>query len=341
MRLSTSSFSLRLGIFIGVLLVSFVFMEVYCRLSSRFSGMPFSYFNAIATADPSNAVFGDSHVGQVSYIPGYAFLGQAGQQPKELLLLVRSLYAHRHPIRVIVEASPQWVGEYHIGRRPLLTSGSLAPVKEIFGVRLLSLSGPYSAALFNNLLADLRSVPASIFSNARADFRRPDPGPFRLYAKEWESAASDPAFNWSEFPAEKRSLLTTGRVLDQNPIRDFETSQPQHTFAAAINFLVERGAEICLFRTPVTEEYLEISNKIPNSRFQAYDAYLKAFAGSNHIRLLDFRDLAFVFDNSKFVNADHLTAAAAKAMWPLVASQCFNTAARTNKQTAIDGAATK
>lgn len=321
MRSSTSSFSLRFSIFVGVLIASAAFLEGYCRLSNRFNDSSFSYLRRIAEVDASKAVLGDSHVGLTSYIPHYAFLGQVGQQPGELLLLVRSLYAHRPPERVIVEAAPQWFGEYHAGRRPLLTSAALAPPRSLFGVRLLALSGPYSGALFDNLWADLRSVVASAFTAAHASVARPNPETFKQFVREWEQSFSGSP--WSQFPLEKRQVLTANRVYQQNPIKGFETSEPRQAFEQAITFLIERGAEVCLFRTPVTTDYLRIADQISDSRYAAFGDYIGAFAASRNLKLIDFRSLAFSFDDSKFTNADHLNSAAAEAMWPLVADACF------------------
>jgi len=320
MRLSISNFSLRLSIFVGVLIASATFLEAYCRLSNRFNDFSFSYLRMIAEVDASKAVLGDSHVGLTSYIPHYTFLGQPGQQPGELLLLVRSLYAHRRPERVIVEAAPQWFGEYHIGRRPLLTSAALAPPKSLFGVHFLALSGPYSGALFDNLWADLRSVVAAAMTAARASVPRPTPEIFKQFIREWEQSSSS---NWSQFPLDKRQVLTAGRVYQQNPIEGFETSEPLHAFENAITFLIARGAEVCMFRTPVSTDYLRIANQIKDSRYAAFDTYVKAFAASKKLKLIDFRSLSFSFDDSKFSNADHLTSSAADAVWPLVADACF------------------
>jgi hypothetical protein len=320
MRLSISNFSLRLSIFVGVLIASATFLEAYCRLSNRFNDFSFSYLRMIAEVDASKAVLGDSHVGLTSYIPHYTFLGQPGQQPGELLLLVRSLYAHRRPERVIVEAAPQWFGEYHIGRRPLLTSAALAPPTSLFGVHFLALSGPYSGALFDNLWADLRSVVAAALTAARASVPRPTPEIFKQFIREWEQSSSS---NWSQFPLDKRQVLTAGRVYQQNPIEGFETSEPLHAFENAITFLIARGAEVCMFRTPVSTDYLRIANQIKDSRYAAFDTYVKAFAASKKLKLIDFRSLSFSFDDSKFSNADHLTSSAADAVWPLVADACF------------------
>ena len=309
--------------FMGVLIAAFAFLEAYCTLSSRFNEFPFSYLRMIANVDASKAVFGDSHVGSTSYIPNYAFLGQPAQQPKELLSLVRALYAYRRPERVILEASPQLFGQYHVGRRPILSPAVLAPPKRLLGVHFLVLSGPYSGALFGNLLADARSVLAATFTAAHADVPRPDPAAFKGFKKEWEEHADNPKFNWSQFPLEKRLVLTAGRVYEQNPIKGFEMSEPRRAFEEVVAFLIERGAEVCMFRTPVSDDYLKIAGQIMESRYAAFDTYIRMFAISKKLKLIDFRSLSFPFDDSKFINADHLSSEAASAVWPLVADACF------------------
>jgi hypothetical protein len=182
-----------------------------------------------------------------------------------------------------VEASPQSFGEYHVGRQPLLTSAALAPPKSLFGVDFLALSGPYSGALFSNLLADVRSGLAATFTAAHADVPRPDPATFKRFAKEWEEYASSPTFNWSQYPLERRLVLTAGRVYEQNPIKGFELSEPRRAFEDAITFLIERGAEVCMFRTPVSDDYLTIASQITDSRYAAFDTYIRAFAISKKL----------------------------------------------------------
>ena len=78
-----------------------------------------------------------------------------------------------------------------------------------------------------------------------------------------------------------------------------------------------------MFRTPVTADYLRIAYQIADSRYAAFDTYIRAFATSRKLKLIDFRSLSFSFDDSRFTNADHLNSAAAEAMWPLVADACF------------------
>jgi hypothetical protein len=325
MRSSTSSFSLRLAIFVGTLLLAACLLELYCRTSKRFDNEQTVYIRTISTDRSANAVFGDSHVGLASMIEGYGFFGQAGQQPQEFLNLVHFLYDNRQPGKVIVEAAPQWVGEYHAGRQPLLTTANLRPPINLFGLRVLSLTPLYSGSLFKFLIADVTSLTALV-SPSKAQQLSVNTSQADQYAREWSRRreARGDAFNWTEMEQDKRDVLTMVRLYGQNPIRDFESSSLLHDYVAAIRFLRARGAEVCLFRTPVTADYLRLGAKITDGRFGKFDVWIRKFAAADRIRFVDFKGLPLDFDDGKFLNQDHVTAAHAKAMWPLVAKACFD-----------------
>jgi hypothetical protein len=322
---STFSFSLRLAAFVGTILVAACLLEIYCRTSKRFDNEQTIIIRTITADRSRNAVFGDSHVGLTSMIESYGFFGLAGQQPQELLNLVHFLFDDRQPGKVIVEAAPQWVGEYHKGRQPLLTSANLRPPISIFGTRLLSLTPLYSGSLFKFLIADIASLAAFV-SPSKAQQLSIDTSQAGRYAREWSRKrdAGGEAFNWTQIEPDKRQVLTTARLYEQNPIRDFESSNALRDYVAAIRFLRERGAQVCLFRTPVTADYVRLGRNMPEGRFDAFDRWMSGFAGAERIRLVDFRQLPLEFDDTRFLNQDHVTVAHAKAMWPLVDKACFD-----------------
>jgi hypothetical protein len=323
MRLSISSFSVRVAAFVSILVAITAISEVYCRYSNRFSGFSFYYIKFLTSVNASQSVLGDSHVGLEQVMPDYAFLGQPGQQPAELLLLVHYLYDRAPPRRVILEASPQWFGWYNLDREPLLTAHALPP--SLLGFHPLILSQVYSRALADSLVADGMAAAGAIIARAHAELLRPDTEEVLQAAAEWEAAASGVGtrFDWSNFPADKRRLLTTSRVYDQNPVKDFGTSEAATAYRKAIEFLIERGAKVCLFRTPVTADYLATEKSITDSRYQEFDRYIERLAQSLSVRFVDFRKLSFEFDDSKFYNQDHMRYQAAIAVWPLVARSCF------------------
>jgi hypothetical protein len=325
MRLSISSFRIRVAAFVTMLLATAAISEIYCRWSNQFSDFSFYYIKFLTSVDAAQSVLGDSHVGLAQRMPGYAFLGQPGQQPKELLLLVHYLYDRSPPRRVILEASPQWFGSYHWDRKPLLTASAFPP--NIFGFHPLILSQVYSRALFDSLVADSVATARTIIPRAHAEVPKPSAQEVGQAAAEWQTAASElgTRFNWSNFPADKRQLLTASRVYDQNPVKNFETSEAATAYQKAIEFLIKRGATVCLFRTPVTADYLATEKLIVDSRHEEFDRYIEGLAQSLSVRSVDFRRLPLEFDDSKFFNQDHMNDQAAATVWPLVARSCFGT----------------
>jgi hypothetical protein len=325
MRLSISSFSIRVAAFVSTFVATMAICEVYCRYSNQFSGFSFYYVKFLTTVDTRQVVLGDSQVGLAQHMPGYTFLGQPGQQPAELLLLVHYLFDHSPPRKVILQASPQWFGWYHWDRRPLLTAGAIPP--NIFGFHPLILSKVYSQSLADSMVADGMAAARAIIGRAHAEVPRPTAQEVGEAAAEWQAAAAElgTRFHWSNFPNDKRGLLTVSRVYDQNPVENFETSEAASAYRSAIEFLIERGARLCLFHMPVTAGYLATEKQIADSRYEEFDRYIEGVAKSLSIRLVDFRQLPFEFDDSKFYNQDHMNDQAASRVWPLVAKSCFET----------------
>jgi hypothetical protein len=323
MRSFISSFSVRVAAFVIIIVAAAVMSEVYCRRSKHFVDFEFQYVKLVTTADATQSILGDSHVGWVPRMPGYAFLGQAGQQPSELLRLVHYLYDGSPPRRVIVQASPQWFGWYHWDRIPLLVDGALPP--RIFGLNPLILSQVYSRTLLDNLLADGMAAASTIVPQAHAEVPRPGAPEIGQLIEDWQQARiHDPTdFDWSSFPAQKRQTLTVSRVYDQNPVKDFATSEAAADYRKAIEFLIGRGAQVCLFRTPVTRDYLAAEKLIAESRYEEFDQYITALARSLSVRFVEFRSLPFEFDDSRFFNQDHMNNRSAAVVWPLVARSCF------------------
>jgi hypothetical protein len=175
------------------------------------------------------------------------------------------------------------------------------------------------------LVEDGMTAVGAIIASAHAEVPRPGPQEVDQAAAEWITAASGlgTRFSWWNFAADKRRILTTSRVYDQNPVKDFETSEAATAYRKAIEFLIDRGAKICLFRTPVTADYLATEKLITDSRYEEFDRYIEGLAQSMSIRFVDFRQLPFEFDDSRFYNQDHMNYPTAATVWPLVARSCF------------------
>ncbi|MET4263900.1 hypothetical protein ABIA95_000163 [Bradyrhizobium sp. LA8.1] len=295
-------------------------IETYCHLSSRYAATTYYFLKNAAFSNPTNAVFGDSHVMATSRIPGFSFYGWAGEQPEELNTLVNYLYDTTKPGKIIVQADPQWFGQYHANREKFVTHRNL--ISRRFPSVLSS--AYYWETLRPNLVASGYDVANQIISAASAQ----DAATLRTRAtiaeKKWVELFAKPDFNWTWITPEERTDLTEVRVLEQNPRPDFASSASAAEFEAAISSLVSRGATVCLFRTPVTNDYLKMARSIPDSRFSEFDAYINGIAHRYKLRHVDFSALHRVFEDSAFANSDHLTDHESSAVWPLAANACFS-----------------
>ena len=311
MRLSIFNSSvLKLVVFLSVLVFSGAALELYCRSASRFQSTYFFLIRHFVDSDPTNAVFGDSHILWVSHIPGFSFYGTAGEQPSEFKRLVEYLYASTPPKKIILQADPQWFGQYHVGREEFITADNLPSRK----IPLMLTSSYYLKSLKSSIVSDFQNTVTQYIRSARAD---DDP------EKKWAELSSKRGFNWTWLTENERLTLTIARVVTQNPRDNFESDPAAKDFESAISFLMARGATLCLFRTPVTSTYLNTAERIKNSNYAAFDGYIHKIAQMNNIKYIDFQSLPYEFTDQKFLNADHLSNAHSGEMWPLVANACF------------------
>jgi hypothetical protein len=315
-----------LATIVALVALTVIGLEIYCRSSPRFNAYHQVYVKQVALADPHNAVFGDSHVGQISYLKGFDFFGQAGQKPEELLRLVRFLYTFNRPNYIILEMAPQWVSSYHISSPEVMLTDEALPPRG-FPIHFLILSKYFRESVRTNLIDDAAgAIGAAISSKASATelSSLPSEGQVKLLTEEWRTLMNTrPNANWAMMERSKRQALTLHRLSAQNPVANFDQIPGAQELEKAIDFLVGRGAKLCLYRTPVTSDYLELSRKIPESRYDAFFDYARMIAARRTLPFVNFSDLGYVFDDSKFINQDHLTGLSATDVWPLVKHACF------------------
>ena len=319
MRLSTFSFSLRVGIFAGILVAAIAAAEAYCR-SPSFA--PTSneqvYLRNWTLFDSSNAAFGDSQMGSINNLGGFQVYSPGGLQTSELLRVVKYVYASTEPKKVVIELAPQWFGEYHKDRPEAFGASTMPPPY----LRLLVLSPYFHKTLKDAVLKDVASFVAS----ARADeIGRPGPVEVNLLAADWlaeirRQGIDIAHFRWSTFPAEKRAKLTIGRAYEQNPVVGFETSQWAKDYEAALSFLLEKGATVCLYEPPVTAAMREVRTTIERSNYAAFDAYGTELATRMNVPWVRFLD---TLPDSEFNNQDHLNEFGLAKIWPQVFERCF------------------
>jgi len=88
-----------------------------------------------------------------------------------------------------------------------------------------------------------------------------------------------------------------------------------------VEFLIARGADVCMFRTPVDETYLKFIEG--NMSFAKSLEIFQEISIEYGVRFVDFQELNYNFSLDKFINQDHITPKTSADIAPLIYDSCF------------------
>ena len=126
---------------------------------------------------------------------------------------------------------------------------------------------------------------------------------------------------WQNLSPEDRRVRTKKRIRRQEP--DINAAQEAiKTYKEMIEFLVKRGADVCMFRTPVDETYLKYIEG--DTTFTKSLKIFQEISVEYGVPFVDFQDLKYDFSLDKFINQDHITPKASADIAPLVDNSCFD-----------------
>jgi len=254
----------------------------------------------IYTKIDRNIVVGDSHFYR-TFIANDDFLnlGLGGTTIPMMKIIVEQYFKYDQPGKVIIEASPQLFSEDYLGRN---TQGYEGYFNQNYPLTIkIYILEPGIGSWIKNI-------------NSMEDFSR-----LVEDRKEGEMDLTVTG-NWKKIDAQDRLIRTRNRVRKQEP--DIPVSQEVViTYEEMIGFLVERGADVCMFRTPVDETYLETIEA--NLSFAKSLEIFQNIAIEYGVPYVDFQDLNYDFSLDKFINQDHITPMASADIAPLIYSACF------------------
>ncbi len=258
-------------------------------------------------ASNPDAVLGDSHLYR-GFLRSERFenLARPGSSPEALEIVAREYYRRLAPGRVIVQASPQLFNPVMLHEGTQLHDGWFS----------LNLGLPFVPYLFEpgigRELAAFRD-PGNLQHKARVALGRlVVDGAFVTRIAASRRKLSD----------EDRREQAETRVRQNRPSRDFESTAPFQSYARLVDFLLERGARVCLAATPVDDAYQEAALEEPGH--QQVDRALRALAAERGVPYVDFRDLALSLDVADFTNPDHLTTGAGIRYAERLEAACFS-----------------
>ena len=257
--------------------------------------------NAIYTEQNENVVVGDSHIFR-GFISGDYFLnlGMGGTTIPMMKITIEQYFKYRNPGKVIIEASPQLFSQRAINGKTqsydeYFNQNNSLPVKMyIFEPGIGSwIEKIKSIDDFQQLLLDKKN--ADSYVNLTGDW--------------WVAKSHD-----------ERIESTKKRIKRQEPNLD-EALEYIEIYKEIIDSLIDRGADVCLLRTPVDETYLELVKDNPS--FSKAMEIFKSIAIEKNVCFIDFQTLDYDFTLDKFLNQDHLTPRASIEFSKLVNQACY------------------
>lgn len=255
----------------------------------------------IYTKNNSNVVIGDSHIYR-AFIANDDFLnlGLGGTTIPMMKIVVGQYFKYQEPGKVIIEVAPQLLSEDYLNRDTL-------------GYELyFNQNYPFPIKIYllepgiGSWIKDIKSI--NDFSRLTED------------RKEGETHLTISG-NWKNLSLDDRMVRARNRIRNQEP--NINAAQEViKTYEEMIEFLVELGADVCMFRTPVDETYLDLIEGNPS--FTKSLEIFQRISIENGVRYVDFQDLNYNFSLDKFINQDHITPKASADIAPLVNNSCFD-----------------
>ena len=260
----------------------------------------------VYTAKSSNAILGDSH-SNVGFMntPNFTNLARAGSSPGALEIVAREYFRFRDPGRVIVEASPQ------LFTRLMQKQGPQH--HDDYFVQNVGL--PFALYVFEPGIArhvgSLRNIQdlENLAHLAREQ---------KIVGSQTEHKIQEKRATYSP---ERLQEVAAVRVKQSLPVRQLRESQVFGAYRRLLQFLRDRGADVCMVRTPVNQPFLEQS-----ADAASYQDGLRALEQSARelgLRYVDFRDLPVKLEEKHFHNPDHLLAEGASIFAPAAVEACF------------------
>lgn len=255
-----------------------------------------SRIDLVYTQQNRNVAIGDSHIYRgFIHSDNFLNLGQGGTTIPMMRIIMEQYFMHKKPGKIIIEASPQFFSRRHLstGKQDyenFFTQNNSWPVK--FYLLDPGIGGELGKTkTFSKIYQNISGLPPEI------------------------------KMKWENIDHSERLNRIKKRLAKQRP-RINKASLFIDEYRQMVRFLISRGAEVCLLRTPVDEMYLDLIQG--ESSFYLSIEIFKDIAKELGVKFVDFRELDYDFSLNKFMNQDHLNPDASADFAPLVDKQCFD-----------------
>jgi len=256
--------------------------------------------NLIYTKNNKDVVVGDSQIYR-TFIANDDFLnlGLGGTTIPMMEIIVEQYFKYQEPGKVIIEVAPQLLSEGYLNRG---TQGYEQYFNQNYPIPIkIYILEPGIGSWIKNIKS------FDDFSRLTEDRREGE-------------AVKTIEGKWKDLSYQDRLLRTRNRIKRQEPVI-WAAQDVIETYEGIIESLVERGADVCMFRPPVDETYLDLVKN--RSSFARSFEIFKGISNEQGIRYVDFQDLDYKFSLDKFINQDHITPQTSADIAPLINQACF------------------
>ena len=256
-----------------------------------------------------DVVLGDSHFfrGFVTQ-DEFTNLAGGGSSPEALEIVAREYFRFVDPGRVIVAASPQLF-------TPARAAAGAQEHDQYFGQNHLPFRLPFHLYVFEPGIARTVSWlldPMDLVHRAAQSRARRIPGNRPDAVLAHKMATMDAA-------ALRAYTLRT--VKKNRPVKDIAHSPAFAAYQHMLDFLIARGARVCMVRTAVTPLFEALTRDDPD--FVGAHRLLRETAAARGLRYVDSRAVLPDLGREYFIDPDHLTATGSAKFSQAVIRACY------------------
>jgi hypothetical protein len=259
--------------------------------------------HAVYTGHNPNVAIGDSHIYRGFIADDYFLnLGRGGTTIPMMAIMLKQYFKNNRPGNVVIEASPQLFSVPHQRR------GTLGYER-------------YFNQNYNFLPFRLYAFEPGIGSHLK---RVDSLESIRLIIGEKYTAQRHITLKgtWQDKPHDERVKSMLSSFNWQKPDMDDSTAaEYRAVYKDMIRYLKDRGAKVCMLRTPVEKSYFKYLSKDPD--YTRSLALFREIASEETVRYVEFQELDMAFGLDKFLNHDHLSPEASIQFSRLVREACF------------------
>lgn len=299
---STGSFKRYWRLLVMLLLLLLITAELFVRLIVvKLPRSTPALINRVYQATGDQVVAGDSQMYR-AFLEQQDFvnLARRGNPIPAVKLTLEKYFSNKKPSRVVLQASPQLFSKPQLER-------NTQRYDAYFNLNMAF----YKPYLFEKGITEFINEIKSV-SQAYQLLMQSQPPEFEASSQAWLAMTE-----------QQRSNRVRARVEHHMPQwQDNRTADYQRIYRELISGLLSKQAIVCLVRPPVNAEYLAITAQ--SEAYLQAELFFLELARDYNVRYVDFQELPIDFEESAFINQDHITPAASKTFSALVFSRCFD-----------------